>query len=78
MRAVLSPIRYPTFAIRPSLTLPQHQEDVVRSSTEKTAVPPDILASVLTQLQEATGFPFMPGWQVRVALASSDQSSTGK
>ena len=56
----LSPMRY---AISPSepATLPQHEEAWF-DQYRKHAVPP-IFSSKLTWLQQATGFPFMKGWQ---------------
>ena len=56
----LSPIRYPRSPSDPA-TLPQHQETWFDHHRE-TAVPP-IFSHLLTQLQEATGFPFMAGWK---------------
>ena len=55
-----SPNRYARSPSVPA-TLPQHQEGWFDHYRE-TAVPP-IFLHLLSQLQEATGFPFVTGWQ---------------
>ena len=56
----LSPMRYARSPSTPA-ALPQHQEDWFEHDRE-TAVPP-IFSHLLSQLQKATGFPFVTGWQ---------------